>query len=84
VHGPIAAEIPVLRRYVQSHVRLGGYRDGRRPVYDGLPIAWFDSTADMRLSATTEEFKTTMADEPNFLAAEEIPILITKEHVIID
>lgn len=83
VHGPIAAEIPVLRRYVQSHVRLGGYRDGRRPVYDGLPITWFDSTADMRVSATTEAFKTTMADEPNFLAEEEIPIIITKEHVII-
>ena len=38
----------------------------------------------MRFSATTEEYKATMADEPNFLAEEEIPILITKEHVIID
>ena len=83
VHGPIASEIPVLRRYVQSHVCLGGYRDGRQPAYDGLPITWFDSTADMRLSATTEAFATTMADEPNFLAGEKIPIIITKEHVII-
>jgi uncharacterized protein (TIGR02118 family) len=84
VHGPTAAKIPVLRRYVQSHVRLGGYRSGRQPVYDGIPLTWFDSTADMRFSATTEEYKATMADEPNFLAEEEIPILITKEHVIID
>ena len=43
VHGPIAAEIPALRRYVQSHTRLAAYEAGRVPAYDGVAIAWFDS-----------------------------------------
>src|SRR5690606_35309855 len=59
VHGPIAAKIPVLRRYVQSHARMGAYRDGREPIYDGCAITWFDSTADMRLSASTPEYAAT-------------------------
>lgn len=83
VHGPIAAKIPVLRRYVQSHARMGAYRDGREPIYDGCAITWFDSTADMRLSATTPEYAATRADEPNFLPEGHLPIVIAKEHVIV-
>lgn len=83
VHGPIAAEIPVLRRYVQSHVRPGAYRDGRQPKYDGLAITWFESTDAMRESARTEAYRQTRADEPNFIAEGEIPIIITTEHVIV-
>ena len=83
VHGPIAAKIEVIERYVQNHVRLGGYREGRQPTYDGLAITWFESTDAMRVSATTEEYEITRADEPNFLPAGEIPIIITEEHIII-
>jgi uncharacterized protein (TIGR02118 family) len=83
VHGPIAARIPVLRRYVQSHARMGAYRDGREPIYDGCAITWFDSTADMRLSATTPEYAETRADEPNFLPGGDLPIVIAREHVIV-
>jgi len=83
VHGPIAAEIPVLKRYVQSHVRLGAYRDGRQPKYDGLAITWFESTDAMRASARTEAYRRTRADEPNFIAEGEIPIIISTEHVIV-
>lgn len=84
VHGPIAAQIPVLKRYVQSHTRLGGYRNGRTPLYDGLAIAWFDSTDAMRVSATTEEYARTRADEPNFLSVEDMAFIIAREHVIVD
>ena len=83
VHGPLAAKIEVIERYVQNHVRLGGYKDGRQPTYDGLAITWFESTDAMRVSATTEEYEVTRADEPSFLPAGEIPIIITEEHVII-
>ena len=31
VHGPLASEIPVILRYVQSHCRRGGYGNGRQP-----------------------------------------------------
>ncbi|MCG8696357.1 MAG: EthD family reductase [Minwuiales bacterium] len=84
VHGPIAAQIPVLKRYVQSHTRLGGYRNGRMPFYDGLAIAWFNSTDAMRVSATTEEYARTRADEPNFLSVEDMAFIIAREHVIVD
>ena len=83
VHGPIAAKIPPLRRYVQSHARSGAYRGGREPIYDGCAITWFDSTADMRASAATPEYAATRADEANFLPEEPLPIVIAREHVIL-
>lgn len=83
-HGPIAAEIPMIRRYVQSHVRLSGYRREPKPVCDGLAITWFDSIEAMRQSATTEAYARTREDEPNFIDTDgTIPTIITKEHVIV-
>jgi len=82
VHGPLAARIPVIRRYVQSHARLSAYAKGRAPAWDGAAIAWFDDTAAMRRSATTPEYATTRADEPNFVAPDP-PFIITTEHVIV-
>jgi uncharacterized protein (TIGR02118 family) len=81
-HGPIAAKIPQIRRYVQSHVRPSAYRGGRTPAYDGLAITWFDDTAAMRASAATPEYARTRADEPNFLAGE-LPFIITREIVVV-
>ena len=82
VHGPIAARIPVLRRYVQSHTRRSAYAGGRAPRYDGVAITWFDSTQAMRESATTPEYERTRDDEPNFVAPGVLPVIITTEHVI--
>lgn len=83
VHGPLAAKIPSIRRYVQSPCRAGGYRDGRQPAYDGIAVTWFDSTAAMREGAGTDAFATTMADEPNFIDRDNLPIILTTEHVIL-
>ncbi len=83
VHGPLAATIPVIRRYVQSHVRASAYERGRTPAYDGLAITWFDDTAAMRVSASTPEYARTRADEPNFIAPGDAPFIITTEHVIV-
>jgi uncharacterized protein (TIGR02118 family) len=82
VHGPIAATIPVLRRYVQSHALPESYAR-RRPPCDGIAVTWFDSTEAMRHSATTEEYARTRADEPNFIAPGGIPVILTTEHVIL-
>ena len=83
VHGPLAAHIPSIRRYVQNHVRPGGYRDGRQPAYDGLAVTWFESTDAMREGARSEAYVRTRADEPNFIDAGRLPIIITAEHVIV-
>ena len=83
IHGPLGAAIPVVRRYVQSHTLLSAYKNGRTPVYDGIALTWFDNTQAMRVSATTPEYARTRADEANFLAPITLPVIITKEHVIV-
>ena len=83
VHGPIAAQIPVIRRYVQSHTRPSAYERGRAPAYDGVAITWFDDTQAMRASAATAEYVRTRADEPSFIAPGDPPFIITTEHVIV-
>lgn len=77
VHGPLAAAIPTIRRYVQAHLSPGIREAGTAP-YDGLAITWFDDVAAMRAGAATEAYARTRADEPNFLAGE-LPFVITTE-----
>jgi uncharacterized protein (TIGR02118 family) len=83
VHGPLAAQIPMIRRYVQSHTRASAYERGRTPAYDGVAITWFDDTAAMRASAATAQYARVRADEPNFIAPGDAPFIITTEHVVI-
>jgi uncharacterized protein (TIGR02118 family) len=82
VHGPLAAEIPVLHRYEQNHLAMSEYDKKEPPLYDGLAITWFASTADMKRGTTTPEYAATRADEPNFLPDGHLPIIITREHVV--
>jgi uncharacterized protein (TIGR02118 family) len=83
VHGPIASRIAVIQRYEQNHLQPRAYRAGTVPPYDGLAITWFASTADMKAGATTAEYAVTRADEPNFLPDAHLPIIITREHVVV-
>jgi hypothetical protein len=46
-------------------------------------VDWFASTADMRKGTTTAEYVATRADESNFLPDGHLPIIITREHVIV-
>jgi len=77
VHGPLAATIPTIRRYVQAHLSENTRKTGTAP-YDGLAITWFDDVAAMRAGAATEAYAKTRADEANFLAGE-LPFVITTE-----
>jgi uncharacterized protein (TIGR02118 family) len=78
-HGPLAARIAPICRYVQSHA----LDDPRTRSYDGIASTWFDDTDAMRASASTEEYRSTRADEANFVAAH-LPFVITREHVLMD
>lgn len=82
VHGPLAASIREVRRYVQSHTRLAAYAGGRAPAHDGAAVAWFDDTQAMRASAATAEYARVRADEANFIMPGP-PFIITREHVIV-
>jgi uncharacterized protein (TIGR02118 family) len=82
-HGPLAAKIPMIRRYVQCHTRLSAYRAGRQPLYDGVAEVWADSTDALRESEKTPEYAAVRADEPNFLDGSKLAFIITKEHEIL-
>jgi uncharacterized protein (TIGR02118 family) len=84
VHGPLAARIPMIRRYVQSHCVPSEYRNGKQPAWDGVAITWFDDTESMRRSAETRELAETRNDEANFLAPGHLPFIITKEALLVD
>ena len=77
-HGPLAAKIEVIQRYVQSHTLMDEYEKKATPAYDGVAETWFADTAAMRLSATAPEYAATRADEKNFLT-EPLPFIITRE-----
>jgi uncharacterized protein (TIGR02118 family) len=83
VHGPLAATIPVLHRYEQNHLALSEYAKAEPPPYDGLAITWFASTSDMKSGTGTPQYAATRADEANFLPGGHLPIIITREHVVV-
>lgn len=83
VHGPIAASIPTMSRYVQSHTRMGAYSRPEPPPFDGVAITWWADLDAMRASAASAEYEATRADEPNFLHGEP-DVILTDEHVIVD
>jgi uncharacterized protein (TIGR02118 family) len=78
-HGPLAAKIAPIRRYVQSHA----IDDPHTRSYDGIASTWFDDTDAMRSSAATEEYRLTREDEPNFVTAH-LSFVITREHVLME
>ncbi len=64
-HGPIAAQLPGLRRLVINLLRPELQR--RPPPWDGLSCAWFESTDAVRSVVSTPEFRTMIDDEDNFV-----------------
>ena len=80
-HPDAVTHLPGLRRYVQSHTLVSGYRKGE-PIYDGIAEVWFDDTQAMRASAATPEYARVRADEANFITPDP-PFIITREHVIL-
>ena len=81
-HGPLAAKIPQMRRYIQCHVRPSGYADGCAPRYDGVAEVWFDSFQAIRDSGDTDEYRAVRIDEPKFLTVP-FPFVIASEHRIL-
>src|SRR5207244_2545874 len=82
-HAAIVVKMPGIRRYVQSHTLLSGYRKGEL-AYDGVAEVWFDDTQAMRALVGTKEYAAVRADEPNFIDLSAMGSIITEEHVIKD
>ena len=75
-HGPLAAKVPGIVRYVQCHTAPGIYRAGREPRYDGVPISWFADAGSLRASGSTPQYEAVRADEANFLAPRALPFIV--------
>ncbi len=84
VHAPLALQIQVLRRYVQSH-RLPQTLPGFEDVpYEGIAEIWFDQLSDvMQLGDNPDYVNGALADEPNFIDQSGLRFLATREEIVI-
>ena len=82
-HAPLVSSLPGLRRYVQSHTLLSGYRK-HEPAADGLAELWFDDTSALRALHGTPELAAVEADEQVFVDDAGHLRLFVDEHVIKD
>ena len=65
-HGPLFAHVPGLRRYVQSHALLQGYRKGDL-LFDGINEAWFDDEAEYANAKKSDAFVAADRDLAGFV-----------------
>jgi uncharacterized protein (TIGR02118 family) len=82
-HPAVVTKLPGLRRYVQSHTRLAGYKKGE-PAYDGIAEVWFDDTKALRALRDTPEMAALQADEVRFIDRSTMGLIITDDYVIKD
>src|SRR5512134_3970236 len=82
-HPAVVVRLPGVRRYVQSHTRLAGYRKGE-PIYDGIAELWFEDTKTVAALRGTKEIAAVEADEAVFIERSTMRLILTDEHVIKD
>lgn len=78
-HGPLAAKVPGLRRYIQDHPFPEMYGSRNAPLCDGVAEAWFDSLEALRRSTHTTELAAVRADEPNFMEVSKLVFILTHD-----
>ena len=83
-HGPIAARIPGVRRYVQCHVLPELYDRKQPPAYDGAAELWFDDLESMRAAFASAENQAAREDEKNFIDHSEAFLIIAEEKPVVD
>lgn len=83
VHAPIVCRMPGVRRYVQSHTLLSGYRN-RTPVCDGMAELWFDDTDALRALTGAPEVLATREDHAEFTDPDSYIEIMTENVVIKD
>ena len=82
VHGPLAAELPGLRRYVQCHAVPAV--DGSEPTWDGAAALWFDSLADLHYALASPAYRDAVQpDAANFVDPDSVVTLLTEEYRIV-
>ena len=82
-HGPIAAKIPGLRRYVQCHTAPETY-GARAPGFDGAAELWFDDLDAMRAAMGSPEVQAALEDEKNFIDHSRVASFVTIEKPVVE
>ena len=83
VHADIVLQMTGIRRYVQSHTLIAGYRKGE-PAADGIAELWLDDSDALHALAGTPELAAASADHAAFIAPNSRRQIVTVEHVIKD
>ncbi|MGA2409017.1 MAG: EthD family reductase [Candidatus Binataceae bacterium] len=82
VHGPIAAALPGLRRYVQSHLIDDAYLYAE-PRFDGVAQLWFDSPEAMRAAFESPAGTASGEDSAKFVDQASQWMLVAREHTVV-
>lgn len=77
-HGPLAAALPMLRRYTQLPAEDSEYAQGQ-PRFDGAALLWFDSIDAMREGARQPAFQLARDDLAQFADTAASASLLTRE-----
>ncbi len=83
-HGPIAARIPGIRRYVQCHTLAELYDREQQPAYDGAAELWYDDLESMRQALRSPELEAAREDERNFIDHSKVFAIVTQEKVVVE
>jgi uncharacterized protein (TIGR02118 family) len=79
VHGPIAARLPGLRRYIQNHGLLDNYKAGTA-THDGWSELWFDDHASFQRAYKSPEWQA-MEEEGRSLFYQKKDYVIGREYI---
>jgi uncharacterized protein (TIGR02118 family) len=79
VHGPLAAQLPGLRRYIQNHVVLESFARGTS-THDGWSEFWFDDYWSFQQASKSPEWAAMEADGATLFCPQK-GIVIGREYV---
>ena len=80
-HGPIAAKMPGLGKYVQDHLITDPPQEDR--PYDAVAELWFESAESFHTSLASPEGQATLADAATFADTDSVRIVMAEEVTIV-
>jgi len=81
VHGPIGADLPGVRKYVQNHVAAS--LDGSPLPCDGFAEMWFDDMESLQRALSSPAGQAALMDSENFLDVERIQTFVVEEKSVV-
>ena len=83
-HGPVAARIPGVKRYVQCHTLPSAYKGDRVPAYDGAAELWWEDWDSYRAAMRSPEAAAAREDERKFIDHSRSVAFVTEEKPVVE